>query len=252
MNPGTFEATMRAGEWFHDLTVPPGMWPVIRVDGRAFTKLTTDAGYDKPFDAQFSSIMIEVARELLQQLGGLYAFTESDEVSVVLPPTTDLFSRSLEKLVSVSAGIATAAFTSRAPEPGHFDSRVWIGPTLGAVVDYLSWRQADAIRCGLNGWAYWTLRRHGQSARAATSTLRGLRADAKRQLLAEHGVDFDARPAWERHGIALWWDLYTKIGHDPVRGVAVATDRRRIHVARELTTGADYREIAAHVIGSSL
>ncbi|MFY0581846.1 hypothetical protein ACN28S_53015 [Cystobacter fuscus] len=51
--------------------------------------------------------------------------------------------------------------------PAVFDSRVWLGVNEDAVLDYFRWRQADATRCALNGWCYWTLRKEGQSAAQA-------------------------------------------------------------------------------------
>jgi hypothetical protein len=50
----------------------------------------------------------------------------------------DLFGRGVEKIVSISTGIASAAFTHAAGEPAHFDSRVWIGTSTTDVVDYFS------------------------------------------------------------------------------------------------------------------
>ncbi|MEV5746589.1 tRNA(His) guanylyltransferase Thg1 family protein [Actinoallomurus sp. NPDC052308] len=64
---------------------------------------------------------------LLTELGGRYAYTESDEISVLLDRSSDLFGREVEKLVSMSASAATAAFTLAAGEPVHFDGRVWVG-----------------------------------------------------------------------------------------------------------------------------
>src|SRR5690349_25029200 len=115
--------------------------------------------------------MTSTAETMLTEFHGRYAYTESDEISVLLDPASQLFGRSLEKLVSVSAGIASAAFTHAAGVPAHFDSRLWVGVGVDQVVDYFSWRQADAARCALNGWCYWTLRQQGQSARQATAAL---------------------------------------------------------------------------------
>jgi tRNA(His) guanylyltransferase len=71
--------------------------------------------------------MRAAASALVEELGGLAAYTESDEISVLLHRDWDLFGREVEKLVSVSAGIASAAFTLTAGLAGHFDSRVWLG-----------------------------------------------------------------------------------------------------------------------------
>ncbi|WP_218009844.1 tRNA(His) guanylyltransferase Thg1 family protein [Actinomadura kijaniata] len=195
MRTTDLETRMREREWFHSLTLLPGAWAVVRVDGRGFSRYT-ESRFEKPFDLRFSELMTGTARVLLEELGGRYAYTESDEISVVLPPGFDLFGREVEKLVSLSAGIASAAFTSAAGEVAVFDSRVWMGTGLGDVLDYLSWRQADATRCALNGWCYWTLRKSGATPRQATRALEGTTTSDKNDLLHSHGVNFNEVPAW--------------------------------------------------------
>jgi tRNA(His) guanylyltransferase len=53
--------------------------------------------------------------------------TESDEISILLPRDSDLFSRELEKLVSISAAVASATFT-------HAAGRMWLGITQANVL----------------------------------------------------------------------------------------------------------------------
>ncbi|GAB3417949.1 hypothetical protein [Flindersiella endophytica] len=57
--------------------------------------------------------------------------------------------------MSLSASIATATFTRAAGERAQFDSRLWFGAGIDDVVDYFSWRLADAARHVLNNWCYW-------------------------------------------------------------------------------------------------
>jgi len=163
VNTEEFERAQREREYFHRLTVLPGAWTVLRLDGRGFSATT---------------------ETLLNQLGARYGYTESDEISLLLRPGFDLFGRSVEKLVSVSAGIASATFTHAAGVPAHFDSRLWLGTTIADVADYFSWRQSDAARCALNGWSYWTLRKAGQSRQQATRALEGMSTSAKNELLS--------------------------------------------------------------------
>ncbi|MET8139449.1 tRNA(His) guanylyltransferase Thg1 family protein [Sphaerisporangium sp. NPDC005288] len=247
MNGNELEARMRAREWFHSLTLLPGAWAVIRVDGRSFSRYT-EQRFDKPFDQRFSTLMTGTARSLLEEFGGRYAYTESDEISVVLPPAFDLFGREVEKLVSLSASVAAAAFTHAAGEPVHFDSRVWLGNGVEDVVDYLSWRQADAARCALNGWCYWTLRKDGRSQREATKLLERASIADKNELLYQHGVNFNELPAWQRRGIGMWWETYDQPGHDPIRDLDVTTRRRRVHVETDLPMKDDYRRLVEHLM----
>jgi tRNA(His) guanylyltransferase len=242
MDSDRFEAYMRRFEYFHDLRLLPETWTVIRVDGRGFSRLTT-AAFDKPFDARFHDLMVGVATTLLEELGGIYAYTESDEISVLFPRNWDLFDRELEKLVSVSAALASAAFTHAHGASAHFDSRVWLGPDAAHVVDYFKWRMADCARCALNGWSYWTLREEGQSARAATRTLDGLSTSAKHELLFARGVNFAELPTWQRRGTGLYWESYEKEGYNPVTKETVTAMRRRVKIDRDLPMGEGYEAL---------
>ncbi|GAA4601466.1 tRNA(His) 5'-end guanylyltransferase [Actinoplanes octamycinicus] len=246
MDADTFEAGQRAREYFHRLTVLPGAWTVLRLDGRGFSRFTEEH-FGKPFDERFAGHMVSTAETLLGELGGRYAYTESDEISVLLDPGSGLFGRGVEKLVSVSAGLASAAFSLAVGKPAHFDSRVWLGTGVGDVADYFSWRQADAARCALNGWCYWTLRKAGKSRREATRELDGASTADKNELLFRHGINFNEVPAWQRRGVGLWWERVPHTGHDPVRDMAVTTERRRLRVERELPMKDGYRELIERV-----
>jgi tRNA(His) guanylyltransferase len=239
MNPDDFERRLRAAECFHTLRVPPATWPVLRVDGRGFSRLT-EARFDKPFDERFHQLMCQTAQALVTDLGALLAYTESDEISVLLPRDTDLFDREVEKLVSISASIAASTFSVALGAAAQFDSRIWVGGQPEMVGDYFRWRQADAGRCGLNGWAYWTLRKAGRSVASATGQLEKLSVGDKNELLFQHGVNFNDLPAWQKRGTALYWELFTKEGLDPRTGQTVSAVRRRVAIDRDLPLGNDF------------
>jgi tRNA(His) 5'-end guanylyltransferase len=221
---------------------------VIRVDGKGFSKFT-EAHFEKPFDERFGGYMVRAAEALLVALGGVYAYTESDEISVLLPREWDLYDREVEKAVSIAAGTASAAFTLACGEAAVFDARVWLGATDDLVADYFRWRQADAARCALNGWAYWTLRKGGASVAAATRALHEKSVAEKNELLFAHGVNFNDVPLWQRRGVGLYWEDYEKVGFDPVREQEVKALRRRVRVDRELPMKDEYGRFVARLLG---
>ena len=240
MNPRQFEARLRAGELWHGARVPDEKWAIVRVDGRGFSRFT-GAHFEKPFDPRFYQLMAQTARALIQEWDGLYAYFESDEISLLLPHDFTHFGRGWEKLVSLCAATAAAHFSRECGEIALFDARIWVGDDVAAVADYFRWRQSDAARCALNGWCYWTLRAQNQSARTATRALDGLTQEAKETMLRENGIVWDELPAWQRRGAGWRWETYSTEGVDPRKGAVIAT-RRRLVLRDDLAWGADYGE----------
>lgn len=242
------DAEMRKREMFHGLRLPSDCYVILRLDGRSFSKLTNER-FEKPFDVRFHGLMLSTARMVMEEFRGVYCYTESDEISILLPLKFDMFDRELEKLISVSASIASAEFTAIAGFVGTFDSRAWVSGSAQQVIDYFSWRQADASRCCLNGYAYWTLRKAGQSARRASRALEGMPSSHKHNLLHEHGINFNDLPLWQRRGMGFYWETYLKDGVNPMTGETVTTCRRRLACDEELPMKDEYREFIAQLIG---
>jgi tRNA(His) guanylyltransferase len=239
MKTSELEARMRALERFHGLRVSEGEWPIVRVDGRSFSRLTEER-FEKPFDVRFHALMVKTAEALLRETRALYAYTESDEISLLCPKAWDFFDRELEKIISVTASIAAAAFSLALGAPVVFDSRLIAAPDERTVIDYFRWRQADAQRCALNGWCYWTLRKQGQSVETATGALDNRDVAHKTALLSAAGIDFASQPAWQREGTGLYWRSVEKEGYNPKLQAKVLTTRERIHVDEALPSGIAY------------
>lgn len=247
------DAKMREFEGLGDDELPLEGHVVARLDGRGFTTLTKQQlALERPFDPRLRDAMIATARHVMQcGFAVTYAFTQSDELSLWFEPHERCFGRKPRKWFSVLAAEASARFTlalaelprvepSDAPLLGAFDCRLVLLPGLDEVVDYFRWRQQDATRNAMIGQVYWQLRGQGMSARKATRAMEGLGHAALGQRLAGFGVDFDARPTWERHGVGLTWTSVESEGVDPRSGERTPTTRRRIAVDLELPTGPDY------------
>jgi tRNA(His) 5'-end guanylyltransferase len=198
---------MRVYETHSDYRVLPGLWMVARVDGRSFTQLTRKAHpFEAPYDERFRDMMLATAEHLMQAgMRVLYAYTQSDEISLLLHHDEQAFGRKTRKLISVLAGEASAKFSLLLGAVAAFDARVSELPSQDLVIDYFRWRQEDAHRNALNGHSYWALRRKGQSAQEATQALEGLSGAQKNELLFQNGIQFNDLPAWHRRGMGLLW-----------------------------------------------
>src|SRR3954471_19917003 len=97
---------MRAFEAALDPCLLPGVFIVARLDGRSFTRLTKGTHpFEAPFDRRFHDYMLQTAEHLMvgSGLGVTYAFTQSDEMSLLCGPEEGGFGRRLRKLLSVLA-----------------------------------------------------------------------------------------------------------------------------------------------------
>lgn len=158
---------------------------IIRLDGKAFHSFTK--GFDKPFDADFMKAMQETMLFLCENIQGcVLGYSQSDEITLVLCDyqkldTSAWFDYSVQKIVSVSASMATFAFiksmyqicvdlfnvsgisnentnekskmiTNKLSKGVFFDSRAFSLPKE-EVNNCLLWRQQDATRNSIQALA---------------------------------------------------------------------------------------------------
>jgi tRNA(His) 5'-end guanylyltransferase len=250
MNFDTLDKTMRVYETAADLCVLPDVFMVARLDGRGFTKLTKDiCQFEAPFDIRFRDLMVETARSLMAcGFRVRYAYTESDEISLLFEPDEDTFGRKLRKFQSVLAGEASSHFTWRLGRPAAFDCRISQLPTRQRVVDYFRWRNEDAARNALNAWCYWTLRKSGLTARGADRAIQGKSTAEKNELLFQHGIHYQDLPVWQKRGVGLIWRPEQRTAQNPVTGQPVAVVRRAIQVLDELPMREAYGEFIGELL----
>jgi len=123
---------------------------IIRVDGKAFHTLTKNC--EKPFDINLNTSMVHTAQYLVSEIqGAKIAYVQSDEISILLTDYDNLdtdawFDYNLQKIVSVSAAMASTKFTEAYLAPGEgialFDARAFNIPRE-EVTNYFLWRQQD-------------------------------------------------------------------------------------------------------------
>lgn len=205
---------------------------IIRLDGKAFHSFTR--GFKKPFDEIFVKSMQETMKYLCENIQGcVLGYTQSDEITLVLVDyktreSDAWFDNNIQKMVSISASIATLAFNrifqseidkyeldwkvsftpqsceiqaahykyvetlKRAANKGAmFDSRVFTLPKE-EVVNCLIWRQQDATRNSILSV--------GQ-ANFSSKELHGKKCDKIQDMLfAEKNINWNDYPTTLKRG----------------------------------------------------
>lgn len=225
-----FDRRMRRFECSLDRHLSPEQFYVARLDGRGFTKLTKEKiAFARPFDQRFHDSMLHTCRHLMTcgfQVGLCY--TQSDEISLLLDKGSRACQAKERKIVSLLAGEASSTFSLAIGHQASFDCRLCPLPAVEYVIDYFRWRSQDARRNALSAYCYWALRANGMSPSDTDRELDGLSSEAKRALLFQHGIDFDAQEDWKRLGAFLRWDQIMRPGRNPVTGEDVMASRRHV------------------------
>jgi len=143
--------------------LPRRTYTIVRLDGKAFHTFTKNL--KRPYDLEFMRTMDETAIALCKEVqGAKMAFVQSDEITLVLTDfesqqTDAYFDGNIQKIASITASIATAAFNKvhliasgldgmdiSQIKMAHFDSRVFSISDIEEVVNNFIWRQQDATR----------------------------------------------------------------------------------------------------------
>lgn len=204
---------------------------IIRIDGKAFHSFTR--GFKKPFDEIFVKSMQETMKYLCENVQGcVLGYCQSDEITLVLVDyqsreVCSWFDNNIQKMVSVSASMATMAFnrffmnnchqwyednidfdelilstnmeiktlfnayTKACNKGAMFDSRVFTIPKE-EVVNVILWRQQDATRNSIQsvGQANFSHNQlHGKNC-----------SDIQDMLMLEKGINWNDYPTHLKRG----------------------------------------------------
>jgi tRNA(His) guanylyltransferase len=123
---------MRVFESINDQYVLPGIYMVARLDGRSFTRLTKEVhAFITPYDETFRDYMLQTGEHLMDcGFRIIYAFTHSDEISVLFHPEENAFNRKIRKYISILAGEASAKLSTLLGDFAIFDCRFPNSPPL--------------------------------------------------------------------------------------------------------------------------
>lgn len=152
---------MKTYEAVTQMVLPRRTYAILRLDGRAFHSLVKKMKAEKPFDMKLMDLMNRTAKYLCENIQGVqFAYVQSDEISLLLTDfekvdTQSWFGGNVQKMVSISAAMATSFFQTKLIFGGFnldwdngapfamFDSRVFIIPDPVEVYNCFLWRVRD-------------------------------------------------------------------------------------------------------------
>jgi tRNA(His) 5'-end guanylyltransferase len=248
---------LKAYENCYRFYLPRRLPVIVRLDmraGHSFTK-----GFARPYDEVFAFTMRETAKKLCENISGVrFAYTQSDEISLVLVDyeninTEPWFGNNLQKIVSISASMATLFFNKNFEEAIRdeyfdwyttgtvndekekllnqhsqaynnklcvFDARAFVLPRE-EIFNALYWRQLD---CKRN-----SIQLLGQ-ANFSHSQLQNKNCDEIQEMLwQEKGINWANEPNWFKNGVAIY-KKPTIVTSTLPDGKVVETERNKWYV----------------------
>lgn len=201
---------------------------ILRIDGRHFHSVTR--GLKRPFDEILAETMKDTMKYLCENVQGcVLGYTQSDEISLLLIDyqnidTSAWFDYEVQKLCSISAGMATLAFNKSFEKRTNeyidavmdmqdsdletekkyittlkkiidkgamFDARCFNIPKE-EVTNYFYWRQVDATRNSIQmlGQANFS---HKELQNKSSSNIQDM-------LMLEKGINWNDCPTWQKRG----------------------------------------------------
>lgn len=199
---------------------------IIRIDGKAFHTFTK--GFKRPFDMIMMESMWETTKYLCENIQGCkIAYTQSDEITLLLTDYDELntspwFDKNIQKMISVSASMATLAFNKAFNEKVYgkilnddemklfeiykkkintalFDSRVFNIPKE-EVCNCFIWRQVDAIRNSIEmvGRANFS---HKELFKITCNQIQD-------KLFKEKNINWNNLPTYQKRGVCIVKEKY--------------------------------------------
>jgi tRNA(His) 5'-end guanylyltransferase len=231
------ELGKRMKEFYENRTrilLPRRTYTIIRIDGKAFHTYTS--GLNEPFDEGLINDMDETACYLCKNIqGAKFGFVQSDEISILVTDfekiTTDAwFDGNIQKIVSISASMATSRFNhlrikriidesvrvegnSVLVKPytndileiklAEFDARTFTIPSKVEVENYFIWRQQDTVRNSISSVAQYHY---------SHNELRYKSTNQMQEMIFEKGQNWNDYPVKHKRGRFIEKQMYDKDG----------------------------------------
>ena len=225
---------MKDYEIYSSLKVPKNSKIVIRLDGRAFHKLAEDLNLEKPYDENFYRVIAEVCEDLFKEFSPVFAYTFSDEISLLFDRLP--FDGRIEKINSVIASFAASSFVIHYGDvfkkPPSFDSRV-IPIQDEDILKYFRWRQDESWRNCVNSHGISYLKSK-YSNTEANDKINGMKLNEIHELLFENGINLNDVETYKKRGIGIYRKDKKVVGFNKKENKNQTSYRSHVHVDWEL------------------
>lgn len=200
---------------FYEKNNTPATFPnlspfIVRIDGKAFHTFTKQC--EKPFDQQLHRIMSVTMFDVAEKCGAKFGYTQSDEISLVFwnddYRSQYYFDGKRDKINSVLASYATLYF-NRVSEyiftsgEAVFDCRSFWVPNRSEVMNYIIWREQDAVRNSIQMLAQ-SLYSHKQ--------LQGKNQTDLHEMCFSKGINWNDLDQWKKNGTFYMDKKLTNLG----------------------------------------
>jgi len=237
MKGESFDKTMMEYEVNANLKVPMGNYICLRLDGRKFHTEVKRLGLERPFDKKLREALVTTTKYLIKEFPDIiFAYTESDEVTLILARDSLLFNRRPEKLCSVIPSYFSVVFnkvinTGTEPDLNPcFDCRILVFPTFELVKKNIKWRIYDSARNSISTYLLWTkVSKESKSTRKVTKEMDRMKDFEKKKVLENFDINWADIPAWICLGTFIYKVKKMKIGYNPIKKVAVETERYELN-----------------------
>jgi len=216
--------------------LPQRMATICRLDGKGWHNVTKKC--KKPFDESLINCLNETAIYLCKNIQGVkLGYLQSDEISLLIYNSNfnsqGWFDNNLQKMVSISAAMASSYFTSIShrvfgeTKVVQFDSRAFVIP-LDEVVNNFEWRQQDCSRNSIQMVARANFS-HKECNNKNNSELQEM-------LFQNKGINWNNLPTYQKRGRCIVKNKVTKLTDycDKSTGQLMMVDRSIWQIDNEI------------------
>ena len=225
---------MKDFEVYSSLRVPKNSKVIVRLDGRSFHKLAKDLKLIKPYDDDFYKVISKVCRDLFEEFSAEFAYTFSDEISLLLDKVP--FDGRIEKINSVIASFTASSFVihynREFKKPPAFDSRI-IPINDADILSYFKWRQDESWRNCVNSHGIAYLKSKYSNAEA-NDKINGMNLSDVHEFLFENGINLNDVETYKKRGIAVYRKNKKVVGFNKKENMNQTSYRSYIYTDWEL------------------